>query len=174
MAYKNFDPRFNVKFSTYAYTYILGEMKKVINDNTLKYGKQLLSLKYKINKVSILLTQKLMRLPTKEEIIEMLNITEYEYDEVMQINKTISLDNEVGENLALYEVIGEKEKDLASLLALKQEIKKLNKEEKELINSRYVYGETQKEIAFALKTNQVDISRKEKKILLKLKTKLKS
>lgn len=174
MAYKNFDPRFNVKFSTYAYTYILGEMKKVINDNTLKYGKQLLSLKYKINKVSILLTQKLMRLPTKEEIIEMLNITEYEYDEVMQINKTISLDNEVGENLALYEVIGEKEKDLASLLALKQELKKLNKEEKELINSRYVYGETQKEIAFALKTNQVDISRKEKKILLKLKTKLKS
>ncbi len=174
MAYKNFDPRFNVKFSTYAYTYILGEMKKVINDNTLKYGKQLLSLKYKINKVSILLTQKLMRLPIKEEIIEMLNITEYEYDEVMQINKTISLDNEVGENLALYEVIGEKEKDLASLLALKQELKKLNKEEKELINSRYVYGETQKEIAFALKTNQVDISRKEKKILLKLKTKLKS
>lgn len=174
MAYKNFDPRFNVKFSTYAYTYILGEMKKVINDNTLKYGKQLLSLKYKINKVSILLTQKLMRLPTKEEIIEILNITEYEYDEVMQINKTISLDNEVGENLALYEVIGEKEKDLASLLALKQELKKLNKEEKELINSRYVYGETQKEIAFALKTNQVDISRKEKKILLKLKTKLKS
>lgn len=174
MAYKNFDPRFNVKFSTYAYTYILGEMKKVINDNTLKYGKQLLSLKYKINKVSILLTQKLMRLPTKEEIIEMLNITEYEYDEVMQINKTISLDNEVGENLALYEVIGEKEKDLASLLALKQELKKLNKEEKELINSRYVYGETQKEVAFALKTNQVDISRKEKKILLKLKTKLKS
>ena len=42
MAYKNFDPRFDVKFSTYAYSYILGEMKKVINDNTLKYGKQLL------------------------------------------------------------------------------------------------------------------------------------
>ena len=51
MAYKNFDPRFDVKFSTYAYSYILGEMKKVINDNTLKYGKQLLSLKYKIDKV---------------------------------------------------------------------------------------------------------------------------
>ncbi|MCI5984723.1 MAG: sigma-70 family RNA polymerase sigma factor [Firmicutes bacterium] len=174
MAYKNFDPRFDVKFSTYAYSYILGEMKKVINDNTLKYGKQLLSLKYKIDKVSILLTQKLMRLPTKEEIIKILNITEYEYDEVMQINNPVSLDKVVGEDLALYEVIGDREKDIALLVALKQELQNLNKEEKELINSRYVYGETQREVADLLNTNQVDVSRKEKKILLKLKTRLKS
>ena len=127
MAYKNFDPRFDVKFSTYAYSYILGEMKKVINDNTLKYGKQLLSLKYKIDKVSILLTQKLMRLPTKEEIIKILNITEYEYDEVMQINNPVSLDKVVGEDLALYEVIGDREKDIALLVALKQELQNLNK-----------------------------------------------
>ena len=43
MAYKNFDPSFNVKFSTYAYSYILGEMKKVVNENkTIKYSKELL------------------------------------------------------------------------------------------------------------------------------------
>ena len=67
MAYKNFDPKFNVKFSTYAYSYILGEMKKVVNENNnLKYSKELLSLKYKIDKVSVLLTQKLMRIPTKK------------------------------------------------------------------------------------------------------------
>ena len=57
---------------------------------------------------------------------------------------------------------------------LKQELQNLNKEEKELINSRYVYGETQREVADLLNTNQVDVSRKEKKILLKLKTRLKS
>ena len=59
-------------------------------------------------------------------------------------------------------------------MALKQELQNLNKEEKELINSRYVYGETQREVADLLNTNQVDVSRKEKKILLKLKTRLKS
>ena len=37
-----------------------------------------------------------MRLPTKEEIIKILNITEYEYDEVMQINNPVSLDKVVG------------------------------------------------------------------------------
>ena len=99
MAYKNFDPSFNVKFSTYAYSYILGEMKKIINDNNLKYSKELLSLKYKIDKVSILLTQKLMRIPTKKEIIEFLNITDYEYEEVMQMENTVSLDSIVGEDL---------------------------------------------------------------------------
>ena len=52
--------------------------------------------------------------------------------------------------------------------------KKLNKNEKALLNSRYLYGETQKEVALELKTNQVDISRQEKKVLMKLKTKLKS
>ena len=59
-------------------------------------------------------------------------------------------------------------------MALKQELQNLNKEEKELINSRYVYGETQRKVADLLNTNQVDVSRKEKKILLKLKTRLKS
>ena len=139
MAYKNFDPKFNVKFSTYAYSYILGEMKKVVNENNnLKYSKELLSLKYKIDKVSVLLTQKLMRIPTKKEIIEFLNM------------------------------------DYSSLIALKEELKKLNKEEKALINSRYMYGLAQREVASNLNTNQVDVSRREKKILLKLKTSLKS
>lgn len=175
MAYKNFDPKFNVKFSTYAYSYILGEMKKVVNENnSLKYSKELLSLKYKIDKVSVLLTQKLMRIPTKKEIIEFLNITEYEYEEVMQINTTVSLDSIVGEDLALYEVIGDREMDYSSLIALKEELKKLNKEEKALINSRYMYGLAQREVASNLNTNQVDVSRREKKILLKLKTSLKS
>ena len=175
MAYKNFDPTYNVKFSTYAYSYILGEMKKVINEtNTIKYSKELLSLKYKIEKVSILLTQKLMRNPTKEEIINFLNINENEYEEVMLMINPVSLDSKIADDLELYEVIGKKELDYSTLIALKEEIKKLNKNEKALLNSRYLYGETQKEVALELKTNQVDISRQEKKVLMKLKTKLKS
>lgn len=174
MAYKNFDPKYNVKFSTYAYSYILGEMKKIVNDNNLKYSKELLSLKFKIEKASILLTQKLMHKPSTKEIIEYLNINQKEYEEVMQINNTISLDSIVGDNLELYEVISDKKIDYTTLIALKEELKKLSKEEINLIQSRYIYGLPQKEVAQNLNTNQVDISRKEKKILQKLKIKLKS
>ena len=34
-AFNNFDPSLNCKFSTYAYTYIVGEMKKVIREDRL-------------------------------------------------------------------------------------------------------------------------------------------
>lgn len=173
MAYKNFNKNYGVKFSTYAYPYILGEMKKVMNDSSLKYSKQLLSLKYKINKASILLTQKLMRNPTKEEIVNFLNISLNEYDEVLSISSPISLDEDVGDCLSLYEIIGEKNVDRSMLVALKEELNKLSNEEKLLLNSRYVYGDTQSELALILHTNQVDISRREKKVLMKLKMKLK-
>lgn len=173
MAYKKYDPAYGVKFTTFAYNYIMGEMKKVVReDSSLKYSKDLLSLKLKIEKVSVLLTQKLMRYPTKTEIISFIGITEEEYDKVMMMSNPVSLDKSVGEDLALYEVIGNEEKDYSTLIALREELRKLSLEEKELLNSRYVYGQTQGEVANQLNTNQVSVSRQEKKILMKLRSKL--
>lgn len=173
MAYKKYDPAYGVKFTTFAYNYIMGEMKKVVReDSSLKYSKDLLSLKLKIEKVSVLLTQKLMRYPTKAEIISFIGITEEEYDKVMMMSNPVSLDKSVGEDLALYEVIGNEEKDYSTLIALREELRKLSLEEKELLNSRYVYGQTQGEVANQLNTNQVSVSRQEKKILMKLRSKL--
>ena len=173
MAYKKYDPTYGVKFTTFAYNYIMGEMKKVVReDSSLKYSKDLLSLKLKIEKVSVLLTQKLMRYPTKTEIISFIGITEEEYDKVMMMSNPVSLDKSVGEDLALYEVIGNEEKDYSTLITLREELSKLSLEEKELLNSRYVYGQTQGEVANQLNTNQVSVSRQEKKILMKLRSKL--
>lgn len=173
MAYKKYDPAYGVKFTTFAYNYIMGEMKKVVReDSSLKYSKDLLSLKLKIEKVSVLLTQKLMKYPTKAEIIGFIGITEEEYDKVMMMSNPVSLDKSVGEDLALYEVIGNEEKDYSTLIALREELSKLSLEEKELLNSRYVYGQTQGEVANQLNTNQVSVSRQEKKILMKLRSKL--
>ena len=48
MAYKNYNPDMNVKFTTYAYPYILGEMKKLVReDKSIKISRniQLLNLK---------------------------------------------------------------------------------------------------------------------------------
>ena len=140
MAYKKYDPTYGVKFTTFAYNYIMGEMKKVVReDSSLKYSKDLLSLKLKIEKVSVLLTQKLMIYPTKTEIISFIGITEEEYDKVMMMSNPVSLDKSVGEDLALYEVIGNEEKDYSTLITLREELSKLSLEEKELLNSRYVY-----------------------------------
>ena len=41
MAYKNYDSTINVKFTTYAYPYILGEMKKLVReDKSIKINRK--------------------------------------------------------------------------------------------------------------------------------------
>ena len=62
--------------------------------------------------------------------------------------------------------------DKDTLIALKQELQSLNKEDYTIINSHYMKDLTQSEIANELGMNQVQVSRKEKKILVKLKDKL--
>ena len=58
------------------------------------------------------------------------------------------------------------------LLDLKYELNNLPDDEKELIYKRYLYNKTQSELARELNTSQVQISRKEQKILSKLRNNL--
>ena len=53
-----------------------------------------------------------------------------------------------------------------------EEIKKLDEEDKRIIYSRYYYDMTQSELSKELGISQVQVSRKESKILQKLKTRL--
>ena len=76
-AYSKFDPSFGVKFSTYAYSHILGEMRKLVRtDKGIKISRDISKLKLKIEKANILLSQKLMRMPTVKELSEFLGVEE--------------------------------------------------------------------------------------------------
>ena len=76
-AYYRFRDDFHTKFSTYAYSYILGEMKKLVReDRGIKVSRMTHSLHLKIEKASVLLSQKLMREPTIPEIAAFLEIEE--------------------------------------------------------------------------------------------------
>lgn len=76
-AYSKFDPSYGVKFSTYAYSHILGEMKKLVRtDKGIKISRDITKLKLKIEKANILLSQKLMRMPTIKELSEFLDVDE--------------------------------------------------------------------------------------------------
>ena len=60
----------------------------------------------------------------------------------------------------------------SDIIDLKVELDKLSNEEKSIIYDRYYKDLTQSEISNNLGMNQVQVSRKEKKILQKLKTRL--
>ena len=76
-AYNNYNSNTNVKFSTYAYSYILGEMKKLVReDKGIKVSRNISKLYLQIDKTYSYLSQKLMRAPTLQEIAHFLEIDE--------------------------------------------------------------------------------------------------
>lgn len=177
-AYKNYDTSFNNKFTTYAYTYILGEMKKFVReDKGIKISRDITKLNLQIEKATILLTQKLMRQPTIKELSNYLEIDEYFIAEAMKsVNVLQSLDeplNNDGKQITLYDSVSEqKVTDLDELIALRRELSLLPELERNLIEQRYMCDMTQNETAEALGMTQVQVSRKEQKVLMKLKDKL--
>lgn len=172
-AYKNYNDSFNTKFTSYAYPYILGEVIKYINEyRNIKVNKNIKILYVKILKAKEILTQKLMKEPTINELSIFLEMDEKLIDEVIQANQIVdSLDKIISEddkNFELYNKFGytDREVDNYSLIS---ELEKLSLEEKKIIMARYYDDMSQKEVGMRLGMYQVEVSRKEKKILQKLR-----
>lgn len=175
-ASKKFDSSMGVKFSTYAYKYILGEVTKYMRENVgLKVSREVLKLKQSINNTRDLLRQKLSREPTIEELSVFLEIDDKKIQEIDSITQDVrSLDfcfQEESDNL--YNSVRVEEQEFnPNILDLKSEIEKLEPLEKQIIYSRYYNDLTQSETSKELGISQVQVSRKETKILEKLKTRL--
>ncbi len=177
MAYQNYDESYGVKFSTYAYSYILGEMKKLVReDKGIKISKNLIKLNMQIEHVRFELAQRLMREPSLLEISEFLNIDIGELEEAMQVIQSLaSIDAPVaslGKEMTLSDVIPSNEMDLDTLIAFKEELQNLTPFERKLLESRYIASKSQTEVASEFGMNQVQVSRFEKKIKEKIKTRL--
>ena len=119
--------------------------------------------------------QRLKREPTTEELSIFLEIPIEKIEEVyLATRKVESLDyayEDEGNNL--YNSFGKEEEAMTEeILDLKMAIKELPPEEKKLIIARYYEGLTQQETSKTLGMSQVQVSRKETKILQKLKTTL--
>ena len=148
-AYKKYNPNMNCKFTTYAYMYILGEMRKLVRqDRGMKVSRDITKLNLKIEKAYILLTQKLMKEPTIEEISNYLEIPSYLVSEaILSLNRIKSIDEPVineGKEITLQELIG-KSDNIDDLIMLKQFLNDLTLDEKELIKNRYIDDFTQSE-----------------------------
>ena len=175
-AYKKYNPKMNAKFTTYAYPFILGEMRKLVReDKSVKISRDISKLNLKIEKAYVLLSQKLMKEPSVSEISRYLEIPEYYVSEaILSLNKVKSIDepiNSDGRELTLQDIIGKSE-NIDDLIMLKECLKSLDKEEMSIIQNRYRNDYTQSETSKIIGISQVQVSRKEQKILNKLKYKM--
>lgn len=174
-AYKNYKDDYNTKFSTYAYNYILGEITNYLkNDKLLKmHGDN--SKIYKLyEKTRDYLTSTKGYNPSLKEISEFMGISEYDLFNAINNNSEImSIDQEIKDNLYLHDVIGEDHsEDIDATIDLKNIINNLDVNDRELINYRYYQDFTQSETASLMGMTQVQVSRRETKILSKMKSEM--
>lgn len=172
-AYNNFDESKGCKFTTYAYPYIFGEINKFVKeDHNIKLSREMSRLKSQIEKARIYLTQNLMEEPSIKQLSDFMKMDEELISQILNYGDTYSIDQTVGEDLSLHEIIPDRNIDYNVLLALKEEIEKLEEPERTIMYKRYYEDLTQTEIASIIGLSQVDISRREKKVLTKIRNKL--
>lgn len=174
-AKRNYNPDENTKFSTYAYYYILGEINTYIKaSNPVKISQDLLRLKGSLTHAKEVMTQRLRREPTIEELSVFLEVPMDKIEEAMIATSAVeSLDYTYDDENDLYNSFGQQETQMTEdFLDLKNAVQNLPKEEQALIVARYYEGLTQQETSETLGMSQVQVSRKESKILQKLKTSL--
>lgn len=175
-ASKNFNKSEGVKFSTYAYTYVFGEVNKYIRENNnLKIGKDAIRLKKSIEKAKDIMRQKLLREPTTLEVSLFLDMPlekVIEIESIKQETKSLDYIGEEDSN-SLYNKVSFENKEIdPEILDLKTELENLDNDEKKLIYSRYYLDMTQQETSKEMGMSQVQVYRKEAKIFKKLKSRL--
>lgn len=170
-AIRGYDQSFGTVFSTYAVPLIMGEIKKYLRDDGIVKVSRVIKRNARI--VSVCrerLQAELLRDPTVSELSAATGLSEEETMSALEVSSPIlSFDAQYGditlENLIGTDNIGE----TVEKIALHQAIKKLTKEEQSIITLRFFKNMTQSQVAKALGSTQVKISRQEKKIVAKLR-----
>ncbi len=171
-----FDEQRGLCFSTYAVPVIMGEIRRLFRDGgTVKVSRSVKELGMKINREKQMLEQKLCREPTVSELASSLGVTAEEVTEAIcaaqpAVSLTRGDDGEVSET-DLPTVSTEDE--ISDRLLLDAALEKLNETEKKIVIYRYYDYLTQSKTAELMSMTQVQVSRAEKKILMKLREILK-
>ena len=175
-ALQKYDSSKETDFTDYAYLWIKGEVLKAVNnDYQVHIPSDIYKFSKDIKETREYLSQNLGREPTTSEIAYFLGLSEEKVVSVMNaIKSPYSLDNNsLDDDYNLYNKIALIEKGYdVGVLDLKEAIMGLEESERVLITSRYYQDMTQKETAESLGLSQVQVSRKESRILEKLKSKV--
>ena len=180
-AIDKFDLAYDVKFSTYAVPMISGEIKRFLRDDGIvKVSRTLKENGWKIRQAAEQIYHERGRDATLEEIAEATGIAREDIVMAMEANVEVesiykSVYQSDGNEIYLVDKLPEKKDDNEKLLnhmLLEQLIGELGEEERMLIRLRYFQDKTQVEVAKNLGISQVQVSRMEKKILIRMREKL--
>ena len=174
-AYDNFDESRGVCFSTYAVPVILGEIKKLFRDGgTVKVSRSLKELGLRVNAAREHHRKLCGTEPTLSQLAEELGESVENITLAIQAAQpALSLTPEGENNDRQIDIpVESPEEELADKIGLAEVLESLPEEDRLLIRLRFYANRTQSETAKVLHTTQVQISRRERKILRKMRERL--
>lgn len=178
---KRFDTGFDVKLSTYAVPYILGEIKRFIRDDgSVKVSRSIKELAGKIRDIQARHLREYGEEICINEIAKELKISKEEIAVALDsLNPVVSIYEDTYSNdesgISVIDKISndvDESEQIANRLSIRELIENLNDRDKQIIMLRYYKNKTQMQVAKILGISQVQVSRIEKKILENMKNKL--
>lgn len=178
-AIDRFDTMYAVKFSTYAVPMIAGEIKRFLRDDSMiKVSRSLKELALRAGFEKERFVMKEGREPDVQELAEILEVEKEDLvqamdstAEVESLQKTMYQSD--GDGFCLLDKMAlsgtDVQEETLQRVMLERAMSELEPRERELIVLRFFYEKTQSQVAERLGMSQVQVSRLEKKILLRMR-----
>jgi RNA polymerase sporulation-specific sigma factor len=167
-AAKAFDESRGVRFSTYAVPVILGEIKRLFRDGgTIKVSRSLKELSLKAVRLREKIIKETGKDPTVSELAEKLSTTPEMISEALCVSTPpVSLTACYDDNNSEVDIpVPSPDEEIGDFISLSQVMSELPSEDRKLIYMRYFENKTQSDTAKTLGMTQVQVSRREKKLL---------
>lgn len=176
-AVDHFDLSQGVRFSTYAVPMIIGEIRRYLRDNNpVRVSRSMRDTAYHAMLAKEELTAKEGKEPTVEEIAEKMGLPRQKVIIALEsVSDPVSLSEPVytdsGDAVSVADRIsgGTEEKDWLDEMYIRDALEALSPREKQILNSRFLDGKTQTEVANEIGISQAQVSRLEKCAIGKIK-----
>ena len=172
-----FDESKGFRFSTYAVPVILGEIRQLFRSGgSVKIARSLQELSLRAKKICEAYRAEHDAEIKITDLAEKLGVDVYQAAQALNASRAVlslSADDDEADGSRISDIpVPSHEEALTERLSLKQALNTLSSDDRSLITLRYFQHKTQQQTAEQLDTTQVQISRREKKILLKMRAML--
>ncbi len=176
-AIDNFNLDLDVRFSTYAVPMCIGEIRRYLrDDNAVRVSRSMRDTAYKAMQVKERLINENQKEPTVEEIAKELEMKKS--DVVLALEAIVDpvslyepVYNDGGDTIYVMDQVGDSNSDTDWIdeIMIKDEIKRLDDRERNIMYLRFMQGKTQMEVAKEVGISQAQVSRLEKNALKRIK-----
>ena len=176
-AIDNFNLDLDVRFSTYAVPMCIGEIRRYLrDDNAVRVSRSMRDTAYKAMQVKERLINENQKEPTVEEIAKELGMKKS--DVVLALEAIVDpvslyepVYNDGGDTIYVMDQVGDSNSDTDWIdeIMIKDEIKRLDDRERNIMYLRFMQGKTQMEVAKEVGISQAQVSRLEKNAVKRIK-----